>query len=357
MPMSASEPGTQAPGNDPGGESAQRSFPHRVAGHCGSGALRDLLELHGLDYGDGPLSEGFVFGVAGGLGFLYLELPQVQPPIYLVGRTADLELDIASHLGLSLDVRQTDDDAQAWAWVTQQIDAGRPPMVWADIGRLEYLHVRMHNTRHDVVVVDYDEQGVALVADNDRDELQRCSLASLAAARNSGAFPGPTRNTMFIYDFSGPLRPPRDAIRDAVLRAVGNMRNEGGEALAGLAGHSGLAGVSAFTASYPRWPSIFGEELVAALRGLCVFIVKAGTGGAMFRSLHATFLHDASSLLGDADLARAGAVYGELADAYVALAALCAADDHQAGEPLVEAIERLEHEGVERMARWAEVVA
>lgn len=356
--MSVSEPGTHAPGNDPGSASAQRSFPHRVAGHCGSGALRDLLEHHGLDYGDGPLSEGFVFGVAGGLGFLYLELPKVQPPIYLVGRTADLELDIASHLGLSLDVRQTDDDDQAWAWVTEQVDAGRPPMVWADIGRLEYLRVRMHNTRHDIVVVDYDEeQGVALVADNDRDELQRCSLASLAAARNSDAFPGPNRNTTFIYDFSGPLRPPRDAIREAVLRAVGNMRDEGGAALAELKGHGGLAGVSAFAAGYPRWPSAFEDELPAVLRALRVFIVKAGTGGAMFRSLHATFLSEASSLLGDARLAGAGRLYGELADAYVALAGRCAADDHQAGVALVEAIERLEREGVELMARWAETAA
>lgn len=43
-------------------------FPHRRAGHCGSGARRDLLEFHGLDYGDGPLSEDAVFGLAGGRG-------------------------------------------------------------------------------------------------------------------------------------------------------------------------------------------------------------------------------------------------------------------------------------------------
>ena len=37
-------------------------------------ALRDLLEFHRLDYGRGVLGEGMVFGLAGGLGFLYLEL-------------------------------------------------------------------------------------------------------------------------------------------------------------------------------------------------------------------------------------------------------------------------------------------
>lgn len=80
-------------------------FPHRRAGHCGSGALRDLLEYHRLDDGRGPLSEGAVFGLAGGLGFLFLELPAMSPPVYLVGRTADLERDVSDHLGIGLETR------------------------------------------------------------------------------------------------------------------------------------------------------------------------------------------------------------------------------------------------------------
>lgn len=41
------------------------TFPHRLAGHCGPGALRDLLEFHRLDFGDGPLSEGSAYGLTG----------------------------------------------------------------------------------------------------------------------------------------------------------------------------------------------------------------------------------------------------------------------------------------------------
>ena len=80
------------------GVSTPPAFPHRLAGHCGSGALRDLLELHELDYGHGPLSEGFAFGLGGGVGFLYVELPGAPTPAYLVGRTADLETDVAKSL-------------------------------------------------------------------------------------------------------------------------------------------------------------------------------------------------------------------------------------------------------------------
>ena len=61
-----------------------------------------MLEHRGLDYGRGPLGEGAVFGLGGGLGAYYGEFPGAAPPIYLVGRTGDLERDIAPILGARL---------------------------------------------------------------------------------------------------------------------------------------------------------------------------------------------------------------------------------------------------------------
>jgi hypothetical protein len=69
-------------------------LPHRRAGHCGSGAYRDLLEFHGLSWFEEPLSEGMAFGLGAGLGFAYVELEQMEPPLYIVGRNGDLERDI-----------------------------------------------------------------------------------------------------------------------------------------------------------------------------------------------------------------------------------------------------------------------
>jgi hypothetical protein len=328
-----------------------RSFPHKLAGHCGSGALRDLLEHHGLDYGRGPLSEGAVFGLAGGLGFLFLSVPKMTPPVYLVGRTAGLERDVAPHLGVGLEVRETDDPQEGWRWVREAIDAGAPPMVCADIAELEYLRVRMANTRHVIVVVDYDDdEQVAYIADNDRDEVQRCSYASLAAARSSPAFPGPTHHATYVYRWPERLRDPSEAVAAALARAIANMR-EGGELLGGLSGGGGLEGVDDFAASYPTWPERFGPDgLDRALSGLRVFIVKAGTGGAMFRSLHARFLHDMADLLGDEPLRSAARIYDDLAATWIELAGCAERRDHDAGIPLVARVAELEHAGVRAMA-------
>lgn len=329
-------------------------FPHRRAGHCGSGALRDLLEFHGLCWGPEPLSEsmalseGMVFGLGAGLGFAYLELPDADPPIYLVGRTGGLERDICEHLGIGLDLRQTDDPAEGWGVLREALDDGRPTMVWADIQHLDYLRVRLQMTMHDIVITGYDEaEGVAFVADNDRDDIQRCSLEALARARNSRAFPGPNRHATWLMDFPQALPDPRAAVTGALRGAVDNMRGGGAGLNAPPAG-TGLNGVNAFAAAYPGWPQRFGERLDGAMRGLRIFIVKAGTGGALFRSLHARFAHDAAELLGQPSFHEVGARYDELAAEWVILAGV---EDHAAGLPHVERIAALERDGVRAMER------
>ena len=329
-------------------------FPHRRAGHCGSGALRDLLEFHGLSWTGGPFSEGMVFGLGAGLGFAYVELPEMDPPIYLVGRTAGLESDICEHLDIELDRRQTDDPDEGWAILRDALDAGRPTMVWADIQHLEYLRVKLQMTMHDIVVTGYDEaEGVAFIADNDRDEIQRCSLPALAKARNSHAFPGPNRHATWLMDFPERLPDPAEAVRGALSGAIQNMRG-GGDGLTTGAEGMGIEGARAFAEAYPRWPERF--DLEAALRGLRVFIVKAGTGGALFRGLHATFGHDAGSLLDDPSLTAVGALYQELASEWVQLAEAVSADGeagerHASGLESVERIAALEVQGVEAMER------
>ena len=107
----------------------------------------------------------------------------------------------------------------------------------------------------------------------------------------------------------------------------------------------------------PAWPERFGERLPSALRGLRTFVVKAGTGGALFRSLHAEFLRDAAALLEDDGLADAAAVYGELSRAWVAAAEASAGEDpagaHAAATGHVARACALERQGVEAMEAWS----
>ena len=119
----------------------------------------------------------------------------------------------------------------------------------------------MHNTMHDIVVTGYDEgEGVAFIADNDRDEIQRCSLESLARARSSQAFPVPNRHATWVMRFPDELPEPRAGGRGGARGgAVENMR-AGGASLASAPAARASSTWHAFAASYPDWPERFGTR-------------------------------------------------------------------------------------------------
>ncbi len=330
------------------------SFPHRRGEHCGSAALRDLLEHHRLDYGAGALSESFVFGIGGGLHFLYSEGLDRTTPVHWLGRSPGLECDVCRHLGLELELRETDDPALGWAWLRDEIDAGCPTMVWADIKHLEYLDVRLHNSHHDVIAIEHDpEREMVWLADHHCAEIQPASYASLARARNSCGFPGPNRHATWILRFPSALPELRPAVTAAVSRAIANMRED--EPPPGTPFSFGLAGVDRFVEGFPSWPRRFGDQLPAALKCLRIFVARAGTGGALFRSLFAGFLDEAAGLLEDNGLHAAARAYHDLTAAWRELAATARGRDALAahGEcvPLVRKVGAVELAGVEALER------
>lgn len=309
-------------------------YPHRRAGHCGSGAVRDLTEWAGLGW-NGPPQEGLVFALGGALGFAYLRVPGMVPPLYLVGRGGDLELDVLRRLGADVEFRQSDDPVLGWRWVVDELDAGRPVMVWADIAKLPYLRVRLQMSRHDIVVVGYDDDsGTAFVADNDRDDIQEVPYEALAEARSSTAFPVPTRHATFAAQWPDSLPDLAVIAREAFAASVHAMLAGGDDLVdlstlppGGLAG-SGLAGIHAFADDVASWPErLDAPEVESLLRVLPVFIERAGTGGGLFRLLQSQGCAQVAELLGPPEAAEAAAAAAKCATAWQSLAREAVSDE------------------------------
>ena len=269
-------------------------YRHDMGGHCGSGALRDLTEWAGIRWGDDTPDEGIVFALGGALDFSYVRSAHLRPPIYLVGRSADLEDEYLTRLGARFECRSTDDPDLGWKWVTEQIDAGTPVMVWTDIAELPYLRTRLSMSRHDVVIVGYDDdEELAFVVDNDRDTPQAVPYENLRKARASTGFPVPTRHTTYVVEWPGAAPDLGNAARSAFRRSADAM--QGSCVSAPITEDSdceiqvrGLPGVSTFVEDLKRWPKIFDDDtLDGALFALSAFIEKAGTGGGLFRDLQA----------------------------------------------------------------------
>ncbi|NYI11581.1 hypothetical protein BKA05_003096 [Nocardioides marinus] len=267
--------------------------------------MRDLLEWAGLGW-DGPPGEGLVFALSGSLDLSYVRDATLMPPVYLVGRGSDLETDLPERLGASVSVLASDDPTEGWNWVRDAVDAGRPALVWADIAELPYLRVRLQMSRHDIVVIGYDdEQELVHVVDNDRDEVQLVSYAALARARSSQGFPVPTRHT--YYDIDWPERLPElsSAAAQAFAQAAASMTSADGPSIVSgrdstAVGATGLAAVDLFAADIASWPEVFPDDVLdLILHGLSAFVEKAGTGGGLFRRLLSSGAADIARMTGD----------------------------------------------------------
>ena len=309
-------------------------YPHRRAGHCGSGALRDLAEWAGLGW-NGPPEEGLVLALGGALGFAYVRVPGMAPPIYLVGRAGDLELDLLRRLGAAAEFKQSDDPTLGWQWVVDELDAGRPVMVWADIAKLPYLRVRLQMSRHDIVVIGYDDEtGTAFVADNDRDDIQQVSYEALAEARSSTAFPVPTRHATFTVRWPDSLPDLAGIAAEAFAASARSMLAGGADLVdlstlpsGGVAG-SGLVGLRTFADDVAAWPDkLDAVDMESALRVLPVFVEKAGTGGGLFRLLQSQGCAQVARLLGSPEAGEAASAAAMCAAAWHALARAAVADE------------------------------
>lgn len=327
---------------------------HRVADHAASGAMRDLLEHHRLSYAPEPLSEGAVFGLSGALDLRVRMVAHGVPAIDLEGRAQSLETDLCRHLGIGAELLTTDDAQAGWQALQAELDAGNPTLVRADLHALEYRAAERHDTRHAIVVTAYDsDAAVACVADHAFPEPQRCSLAALARARASQWGAEPVRHAMLALRSRRQLADPRNATAAALRRVIGSMRGvSGGPAFPNV--HSGLDGIDALADGWPLLPKMAGPRLGETLAAMRLRIGDGcGSGGALYRSLQARFLHEAAALLGAPQLGRAALICDDLADAWRALAGAIAERDaqlaHRVAEPWVRRVQALEHRHVEAL--------
>ena len=291
-------------------ESLLDTYPHRMGGHCGSSAMRDLMEWAGLGF-DGPPNEGLVFALGGALSLTYVRTDALVPPLYLVGRGPDFEMDLPRRLGATVEVRSTDDPQLGWDLVRDELDRGRPALVWAEIAELPYLRVQLRMSRHDIVIVGYDSDAeIAYVADNDRVEIQQVPFDALARARRSMTFPEPTRHTLFRIDWPEALPSIAVVAAEAFAQSAACMRAPAGSTIAGPVEHSGTHGIDAalaLSSDVMLWHELPTDVLEVHLFSLGAFIEKAGTGGGLFRRLLACGCDEIARLTGDAatsDLAR-----------------------------------------------------
>jgi len=256
-----------------------QGYEHLPGHHCGSTALRNLLNFHGIQ-----ISEEMAFGLGAGACFYYVTIEGTSPTRWFNGRTARLEENFRDLTGAALELRTFDED-DAWAAARAEVDAGSPVLLLTDLYYLDHYGNSAHFPGHAVVLAGYDEE-VAHLSDTAFEGLQTTRLENLARARTSKHPAYPLAGHMFTV--SGDIRPEQllAAIPAAIERAARAMVEPE------FREFSGLDAVRRLAEEAGSWPEVAEDWQWCARFGYQV-IERRGTGGGAFRLMYARFLEEA----------------------------------------------------------------
>ena len=294
------------------------------------GVFRDICEFNGYDF-----SEDFLFGLSGGLCFVYMKLRKYGMPAFTTGADIRNFLDnVCSALNIEYETKTTTSIRRAWDNVKHLIDQDIPVPLQADMYCLPYLMkerkrrlktikvprrvpaVKPHFGGHAIVMVGYDDENVeAYIYDAWLQEIQTISYEDLQRARSSKFKPFPPNNRLWKFTFPETLPPIEETVRKSFKKTISNFYDG--------PGFTGIGGERKLAKEIVKWPKIFSEkELIDALWvGIYVFgLFMCGTGGGMFRDAYSKFLVEASRILEEDKLRRIAEIFSEASDNWAGIA-------------------------------------
>jgi hypothetical protein len=256
--------------------------------HCETSTLRKLLAHHGVVH-----DEALLFGLAGGIGFLYWQDRGMDRP-FIGGRNGKFPAFVqrmAEATGNPLTVQTTGSPAKARQGLRAELEAGRPAACYGDLYHLPYFAAPRHFGGHAFIVHGVDEAaGVALLSDTVPGS-QTIPLAALEQARGSKDRPFPPRHAMLRVDIRTAARPSAATVREAIRFCRDAMVRPPMRKL-------GLPGLEFLAVQTDRWVAeLDAETLCQRLADLYLGLELAGTGGLGFRRLYRSFLDDVADLL------------------------------------------------------------
>jgi Butirosin biosynthesis protein H, N-terminal/Domain of unknown function (DUF4872) len=257
------------------------NYTHTPGQHCGSTALRNLLNFHGVE-----ISEEMAFGLGAGACFYYVTIEDASPSRWFNGRTARLEETFAELTGAALRLRTFEPgDGDAWGAARAEVDAGNPVLLLTDLYHLDHYGNSAHFPGHAVVLAGYDEE-TAYLSDTGFEELQTTGLENLDRARHSAHPAYPLAGHMFTVAGEGAGERLRDPVPAAIERAARAMVEPE------FPGFSGLDAVRRLGEEAGSWPEAAEDWQWCARFGYQV-IERRGTGGGAFRLMYSRFLEEA----------------------------------------------------------------
>ncbi|MER5660654.1 BtrH N-terminal domain-containing protein [Streptomyces mirabilis] len=285
-----------------------------VGKHCESTTLVNLLRQQEID-----LSESLVFGISGGLSFIYWRTKQMPTP-FIGGRIKPdtLSANLADALNLRLSVHETSSVKRAREQLLEELESGTVVGLKLDRYFLDYSTDDFRFAAHYVACVGHDDDRFALVETQPLG-LQWATGESLTAARNARG-PMSSRNRAFtLARQKGGLPDLGKAARKGIKMAAENILNPS-------ISNFGYKGMHKVADLMPQWLDDL-DSPADSLPEISTIMEDAGTGGGLFRAMWADFLAETAELTGVGAFQEISDAYREVSKKWTGVAGLL----HEAG--------------------------
>jgi hypothetical protein len=267
-------------------------YRHLPGNHCGSTALRNLLDFHGVH-----ISEEMAFGLGAGACFYYVAIDAQSPSRFTNGRASQLEGNFLELTGAPLRLRTDPDPERSWELARETVDSGRPALLLTDLYYLDHYGRSAHFPGHAVILAGYDGED-AWLSDTGFEQLQTTRLEHLAEARHSQQPIFPLEGHAIDLPDGAEAGDVTAAAPAAIERAAREMIEPA------LGEYQGLPALRRFAEEVGDWPRV-AEDWRWCGRFLYQVIERRGTGGGNFRLMYSRFLEEAGH--GESALAQAAA--------------------------------------------------
>ena len=277
-----------------------KDFKYFGGRHCLTTSLKSMLAYHNL-----KVSEEMLFGLGGGLSFIYWYNKRMRVPFIggRHGKVIESLVNTCSRLGAEATVFETASTKKGYEKLKEQLRRGEPAYVFVDMPYLNYLVLppTAHFGGHAVVVFGLDEEAnKAYIADRAKKAVF-ATVDELNKARSSKFPPFPAKNKLLEIKYPAKLASLEDGIKAAITESCNQM-------LKPPIKNSGLSGIKKWADEVVKWPEQFkGMNLFSCLFSLFVYC-EFGTGGG-FRPMYAQFLKEASSILNEPALNDVAAMF------------------------------------------------
>ena len=256
--------------------------------HCWSASARSVLNFHGR-----KMSEEMVFGLSGGLSFIYW-YGKGMPAPFVGGRYGKGNEPIADtfrRMGGATIIKETSSTATATRDLMDSLKNGEPAIVFVDMAYLPYLMMpeEAHFGGHTIVVHGMSRDGMMTVSDRSVNPFE-LKLADLQKARGSKFPPFQPKNRMLLPTYPEEIADLAPGIRESITNSCDSMLDP-------AITNFGLKGIKKWSSEVRKWPLNFkGMDLFGCLLNLFIYIEIGGTGGGAFRPMYADFLEESSHI-------------------------------------------------------------